>query len=298
VEKFDVPCRRIASSEYVRQYKAERAARAGVLSVESTVRETDPAWLVSVRVENDGDAALTAALRTAAPVMPPRRRGVPEAGWSDRTVTVRVPAGDCRGVGFATAQRPPDPPVEVVEQTAAAGADGVFADPDPDAVVRTLGAGAPPRDAVPVDAETAAPEESSATADPAATEPADWEWVEDATPTAPESGDESDADGGEAATDESDADGGEAADLAPPVAAWLGEVERRCDRVERVRPAAPLSVATAALAAAGGREALVAEADRLSADARRLRAVARRAEALAERAETATLPRSALEALS
>lgn len=275
-----------------------------MLSVESTVRETDPAWLVSVRVENDGDAALTAALRAAAPVMPPRRRGVPEAGWSGRTVTVRVPAGDCRGVGFATEQRPPDPPVEVVEQTAAGDDNGAFADPDPDAVVRTLGAGAPPRDAVPVDAETAAPEESSATgdaaatADPAATEPVDWEWVEDATPTAPESGDESDADGDEAATDESDADGGEAADLPPPVAAWLGEVERRCDRVERVRPAAPLSTATTALAAAGGREALVAEADRLSADARRLRAVARRAEALAERAETATLPRSALEALS
>lgn len=262
-----------------------------MLSVESTVRETEPAWLVSVRVENDADAALAVDLRAATPVMPPRRRGVPEAGWSDRTVTVRVPAGGRRGVGFATEEQPPDPPVEVVDRTAADGPERAFDDPDADAVVRTLGSGAPPRDAVPVDPETPPSGDQIGTDDAAAAtggDPVDWEWAEDPTPTAP--------DGDETAAE----DGAEAVppDLPQPVAAWFEAVERRCDRVERVHPAAPLSTATAALAATGGRDALVAEAERLSAEARRLRAVARRAEALAERAEAATLPRSALEALS
>jgi len=267
-----------------------------VLSVESTVHETDPAWLVSVRVENDADAALTVELRAATPVMPPRRRGVPEAGWSDRTVTVRVPVGGRRGVGFATEREPPDPPVEVVGRTAAEGeCDDAFDDPDADAVVRTLGGAAPPRDAVPApdEAPSGDPDERDAPADDEA-DPTDWEWVEDATPAPRESDDTADRDD----TTDRDHGGGETPELPPPVAAWVAEVERRCERVEGVRPAAPLSTATAALAEAGGREALVAEADDLSADARRLRAVARRAEELAERAEAATLPRSALEALS
>lgn len=52
-------------------------------------------------------------------VWPPRRRGVPEAGWDADGVTVTVAAGGVRGVGFATPADAVD--VEHVETTARGG---------------------------------------------------------------------------------------------------------------------------------------------------------------------------------
>jgi len=271
-----------------------------MLSVETTVRETDPAWLVSATVANRADEPLTVRLRAATPVMPPRRRGVPAEGWDGRTVRLTVPAGQRRGVGFATREAPPDPPVEVVDRSAdepGSDRDDPHGDlDDPDAVVRTLGDARPPRDAVPAgdppsgtDPGDAACDDPRATADADAA--AEWEWVEEAAPASAAAATETTPE------DERTAADGDA-DLPPAVADWFADVARRCERVERVDPGAPLSAATASLTEAGGRAALERDAERLAADARRLRAVAERAAALADRAAEPTLPRSALEALS
>jgi hypothetical protein len=98
-------------------------------------------------------------------VWPPRRRGVPEAGWDADGVVVTVAAGGVRGVGFAT---PADAvAVEHAETTARgdglardqvvesgpASPSGAGADVDEasrvDGVVRALGSFAPPLAATP-----------------------------------------------------------------------------------------------------------------------------------------------------
>jgi len=98
-------------------------------------------------------------------VWPPRRRGVPEAGWDADGVTVTVAAGGVRGVGFATPADAVD--VERVETTARGGVTdrargtrsgdssgsttGAAVDESSrvDGVVRALGAFAPPLAATP-----------------------------------------------------------------------------------------------------------------------------------------------------
>ncbi|WP_227133855.1 DUF7857 domain-containing protein [Halorubellus salinus] len=87
---------------------------------------------------------------------PPRRRGVPAAGWDAEGVTLTVAAGGVRGVGFATPASTVD--VERVatqgrggvepEATTAAGSTDANA-PDVDGVVRALGSFAPPLAATP-----------------------------------------------------------------------------------------------------------------------------------------------------
>ena len=98
-------------------------------------------------------------------VWPPRRRGVPEAGWDADGVTVTVAAGGVRGVGFATPADAVD--VEHVETTprgdvadrargtesGEASGSGTGAGVDEtarvDGVVRALGSFAPPLAATP-----------------------------------------------------------------------------------------------------------------------------------------------------
>ncbi|WP_323674379.1 hypothetical protein [Halorubellus sp. PRR65] len=87
---------------------------------------------------------------------PPRRRGVPAAGWDADGVTLTVAAGGVRGVGFATPASTVD--VECVATERRGGVDAT--DPlradsgerdgaDVDGVVRALGSFAPPLAATP-----------------------------------------------------------------------------------------------------------------------------------------------------
>jgi hypothetical protein len=270
-----------------------------MITVDANVRRTAGVGLVTVLVENEGDRPRQVRLRATVSVMPPRRRGAPERGWDGREMTVPVPPGRHRSLGFATddAVDPDDPPVELVDRSVADDADpGVPAAPD--AVVRSLGDGRPPRDAVPVgasgtnettddDRDTATDETPPDGRDEPSDPTVDWEWVGEGAAVESRAGDR-----GETPTPD------EAAPVPTSVADWLATVERRCDRVERVTDDVPLSVATTTLDEAGGLSGLVADANDLAADARRLRAVARRAERLAERAESTTLPRDALEAVA
>ncbi|MFC4405246.1 DUF7857 domain-containing protein [Haloarchaeobius iranensis] len=110
----------------------------------------DCVTFVAATVRNDGRTGRRVTLRTGLdPVWPPRRQGVPAAGWSGDRVTLTVAAGRERGVGFATPAAPDEPVLTVVEAVAVAG-DEECREPTPEHVVRALGDPTPPADAVPV----------------------------------------------------------------------------------------------------------------------------------------------------
>jgi hypothetical protein len=130
-------------------------SRAGVSLVELTVANpTDCAR--RVRVANRLDGA----------VWPPRREGVPEAGWDDGGFEGVLAPGECRALGYASPAESVEPPAELVwteragasdpiENTERAGPSertddaGWSADATPESVLRSLGDPRPPADAVP-----------------------------------------------------------------------------------------------------------------------------------------------------
>lgn len=107
-----------------------------------TVDETAGVSLVQCQVHNDSSVRRRIRIvnHLDGPVLPPRRRGVPEAGWDQLGVTVVLAPDERRAIGFAVPAAPVDPPVSV---TSAAPPS---AHPADDAL-RTLGAHRPPRDA-------------------------------------------------------------------------------------------------------------------------------------------------------
>lgn len=122
-----------------------------MITVDADVRRADGVALVTGVLANDGDRERTVRLRATVPVMPPRRRGVPERGWDDRTLTVRLPPAASRGVGFATEDpsvTPEDPPIELVDRAVDDPAEPGELD-TPAGLVRSLGESSPPADAVP-----------------------------------------------------------------------------------------------------------------------------------------------------
>jgi hypothetical protein len=122
----------------------------------------DCVTFVAATVHNDGRTGRQVRLRTELdPVWPPRRQGVPAAGWHEDGVTFTVPAGRTRGVGFATPAAPDGPVLTVAETEPVAGGDEERPAPTPEHVVRALGDPTPPADAVPVPGGGAAHEEES-----------------------------------------------------------------------------------------------------------------------------------------
>ena len=123
-----------------------------------TVDTVDGVCFVACRVRNDADVPRRVRIdsRLNGPVLPPRRSGVPEAGWDRDGVTLRLESRETRGVGFASPATPVDPPATVV------GVDTLDAVDPPDATdvthedgelevaeaIRTLGTHRPPRAAV------------------------------------------------------------------------------------------------------------------------------------------------------
>jgi hypothetical protein len=114
----------------------------------------DTVSLVAAVVRNETPVPRLVRLRSTVeePVLPPRRRGVPEAGWDEEGFAGTVPPEDRLPLGFAVAGRPAEPPVTVVDR---GRADVVDADvdegeePTPADLLRELGSPAPPREAVP-----------------------------------------------------------------------------------------------------------------------------------------------------
>jgi len=125
-------------------------AHAGVSLVELTVTNPDrTARRVRIANRLDGE------------VWPPRREGVPEAGWDDGGFEGVVAAGGRRALGYASPAAAAEPPADVVwSERAGASEPGDRSAPSgveatPEGVVRALGAARPPADAVgrPTDAD-------------------------------------------------------------------------------------------------------------------------------------------------
>ena len=222
--------------------------------------------LVRCRLRN-GDAGprrVRIESRFDAPVLPPRRAGVPVDGWDADGVTLRIGPEERHGFGFAVPARPVEPPVEIAEidpvgpDEPAGGVVGSSDDEPGESAVATalrdLGDHRPPRAAV--DGERVTGEDN-----------------EDCDADEPESA-------GPDAVDD-----------------WFAAVEARVDRAEQLTDA-DVATATDAVADAGGVDALADLDERVAADAERLRAVSERAAALAERAAATDAPIEALERLA
>ena len=261
-----------------------------------TVDRADDASLVRCRIRNDD--AVTRRVRIEsrfdAPVLPPRRAGVPADGWDAGGVTLRIGPAERRGFGFAVPARPVEPPVTIAgiepadPNEPAGGAvgsgDGESGDSTVAAALSGLGDHRPPRAAV--DRERAIGADGEADGGGETADRRDERLaVSDAH----------DADGARACG-ESGADRPESADP-DAVDDWLSAVEARIDRAERLTDA-DVATATEAVAEAGGVDALAGLNERVAADAERLEAVSERAAALAERAAATDAPVEALERLA
>ncbi|WP_435146537.1 hypothetical protein [Halobaculum sp. P14] len=228
--------------------------------------------LVTVRVANAAavDRRVRVENRLPGPVLPPRRRGVPAAGWDDGGCSVVVAADDARALGYAcpVGDRPlPDAPVEL-----AAVGDPESHRGDPvDAAVRELGDHRPPRDALPTpDADAAVSPDST----------------------------ESEIDTDAVAAGDDDAlvaEQSDPAEVPESVAAYFDCVERRVSAAERLTGASVPEATRALSEQEGSPEAL---ASTVAADAEAVRAVAVRAAALADRAEAVDVPVDALRRLA
>lgn len=88
--------------------------------------------LVEFVVENPTRTAVNVRIEDRlGEVWPPRREGIPEAGWDGRGFEAVVGAGERVAVGYASPESPTEPPVEVVR------AERTNADDAPDAAGRT-----------------------------------------------------------------------------------------------------------------------------------------------------------------
>ena len=239
--------------------------------------------LVRGRVYNEGDVPRRVRVesRFDAPVLPPRRGGVPASGWDDSGATLRLDSGAHRAFGFAVRAPPVDPPVEVAEAVPLDPA----ADTEPSAVpttaaLRRLGEHRPPRAAV--IGETDEPDRVTDS---------------DAGDTADDALDSSGPDGSKCERSDRARSPTESDGWAAAVDSRLDAVEARIDRAERLTDA-DVATATDVVADADGIAALSGLDDRVAADAERLREVSERAAELAARAEATDAPVAALERLA
>lgn len=238
-----------------------------------------PVTLVHARLRNERSTDRRVRLRNRldGPVLPPRRHGVPEAGWDREGTTTVVPASECVAVGYACPAPAADPPVVVDEVTAAEeSADAET----PETAIRELGDHRPPRavlggeraepPARGAEATGEAGVSGSTTCEPVTRESANYESTNNE----------------------------------PPIDRFPQELRFRLERSRtRIRTAEALATvgvsdATALLGANGGLRGVESLATDLDADARELRALARTASVLADRAAAAAPPIDALRGLS
>ncbi|WP_058367039.1 DUF7857 domain-containing protein [Haloparvum sedimenti] len=250
---------------------------------------------VACRLVNDASVPRNARLenRLDGPVLPPRRGGVPEAGWDADGATLAVDAGETRAVGYACPAPTTESDGAPVELASVERADEVDTNdtengPDPTAAIRTLGDHRPPREACDPQLTVNAPHATAPpeTASSAAEAPA-IEFDEDSATARSSS----------AQSGEEREDGTTVAPAEPAaVEAWLDAVERRVARAERL-DGADVATATEVFAITGGAAAAADLVARVESDADRLTTVAERAHTLAERAAATEPPTDAFDRL-
>jgi len=253
------------------------------LDVDWTLDERDGVSLVQVRLENRTETRrrVRVSNQMDGDLLPPRREGVPEAGWDADGYSGTLAPEASLALGYACLGDPVRPPVEVTDEGRAdPSPDGT--DPTADAAVRELGSAAPPASAVPVDA-FGAPRAGDAAPGQSRLEGASAD-----TSSAPSSrtvpDDVDDADGNpETVGVDCDRDADD----------WLDGVERRVERCERLT-GATVTEAADVLSEVGGLDGAETLSARVSEDATALRALAERASRLADRAEETDVPVEAL----
>lgn len=285
-----------------------------------SVDVVDDVSLVSVRLSNPAPVARRARVRNRldGPVLPPRRAGVPAAGWDDDGCEVVVPPDGRVALGYAclavpsstrssrsSTSSPPQPsspsslspssapsppsrpaPVELAAVERADPTDAEQSSTAADAL-RSLGDHRPPRDALP-ESVNGSRDVAAGSADRPVTPAA-----EEAEPSPDSDAIPADAPPDPAALEP------RLLDPTPPgpVEAWLDAVEARVDLGERLADAS-VREATAATAELGGLSGVESLPERTARDARALRALVERAVALAERAESLDVPVDALRGLA
>lgn len=111
------------------------------------VRRTDGVTLVELLVTSERDHEIRIESNVE-PVWPPRREGVPAAGWEDGVYVGRISAGERLVLGYASPGNPVEPPAQL--QTGPAEGDTASSSdsPSPRELIRALGDARPPRDVV------------------------------------------------------------------------------------------------------------------------------------------------------
>lgn len=253
--------------------------------VRRTVTTTAVGGITLVRIElrSEVDAALEVRVSNEldGPVLPPRREGVPAAGWDRDGFRGVVPREGRLGLGYACPTAPDDVASDddAVSIEPLGPPDGDAGDSDPvSAAVRSLGRAGPPADAVPATAGDGR--------------------ARGGTDAREENQRSDDANGGigrkERRTETDDANGG--TDHPPAVDRWLDRVETRLERAERLTDASA-DEAAATLEACGGIDAVADLPETVTADAEALRAVRARIDDLESRAAAAD-PTPVVSALS
>lgn len=227
-----------------------------------TCEQTNGVTLVELRIT--GESGQRVRVESALdPVWPPRREGQPAAGWDGTTFEGELD-GESLAVGYATPAEPTEPPAEL--RPVADREETI----DPGDVVRALGSGRPPRDAVPQDPAggDSQPDQQRTT------EQLDSQLVSQPVPE----------------TDPSA--------LPAAVEAYFGAVEQRLAAAKRLSAAETVDQARDAVAAAGGMSAVEGLDEQLAADRARLDALGERQRALADRLAETEIPVAHLERLA
>jgi hypothetical protein len=265
----------------------------------SATRESGVTLVTGSLTNPDRPRHVRVANRLDGPVWPPRRQGVPVAGWSEERFEARLAADETRPLGYASPAPPVEEPMAVTAcEPADTDEDGDFepavavpsVEATPDGVVRALGPARPPRDAVPVP-DSPDPDGTAADAvtdrsqqpaeagrsDPAA-EAGRSQQPAEVGRSEPAAGVEQS--GQPAGVTQSEQSGQPAA-----VDVWFDAVERRVASAEALSSSARLATVVEALSAVGGLQGARDLQARLDDDEAALRELAARAERLADRAD-------------
>lgn len=238
-----------------------------MVSLTCATDHRDGVTLVTARLEGSGVVQrVRLANRLDGPVWPPRRQGIPEAGWDEGCFETVVPADGTAAVGYASPAPAIDSPLAVVDREVV-DVDTEEGSVTPADALRDLGDPSPPRDAVPITIGDS-PDSS-----------------EQSTRTFAEESEQ-------ASTRQLDSP------VPETVEAWLDDVEERVATAERLAAAETVPEATAAMSEAGSLEAAETLVETLRRDADALESVARRAERLAERTAAADVPLATFERIA
>jgi hypothetical protein len=210
------------------------------------------------------------------PVWPPRRQGVPAAGWDEEGFEGVVTPEKRLVLGYASPADPVSPPAEITSTTPADRPDGDSGVTARD-VVRTLGDPTPTRAAVADPPDEPAIERTDRTTDDPSGGIDEFEW-----------GKTGDGSSEETSPGETLGD----------VDAWLDSVAGRVEDAERLAEAGSLPEATAAVEAVGGGEDVASLRRELATDSEQLQRVIERSRALAERIEGVDVPVETLQQLT